>query len=74
MVDLPHRLPPNQVILSKGEPMDYTTLISEPPPHPEREDHFKLGDTRMNFPCVICIHGDSPLVHKDCETCRHYWR
>ena len=49
-------------------------LINDPPPHPERDDHFRCGNTWLNFPCVLCVHGDSPLIHKDCETCRHYWR
>lgn len=53
--------------------MTLPELLSEPPPHPEREDHFRMGDTRMNFPCVVCICGATPQAPETCKTCRHFW-
>lgn len=55
------------------ERMTLNELMNEQPPHPERPDHFKLGDTRMNFPCVICVGGQTPMPSQTCKTCRHFW-
>jgi hypothetical protein len=53
--------------------MTLPELIAEPPPHPERPDNFKLGEIRMNFPCVICVCGSTPMPSTVCKTCRHFW-